>query len=118
MANWFNENGNKSKSVLITNVYSGKILLALTGQPIATINATAPYYLDGTKTTSILTRNIQNSSIGYLVYDKRLTFNSQNSTSLVDYQNFIYYSVDIHNIIPPYAHIVHENSNYIICKVD
>jgi asparagine N-glycosylation enzyme membrane subunit Stt3 len=118
MANWFNENGNKSKSVLITNIYSGKILLALTGQPIATINATAPYYLDGTKTTFILTRNIQNSSIGYLVYDKRLRFNSQNSTSLVDYQNFIYYSTDIHKIIPPYAHIVHENDNYIICKVD
>ena len=118
MANWFDENGNKSKSVLITNIYSGKILLALTGQPIATINVTAPYYLDGTKTTSILTRNIQNSNIGYLVYDKRLRFNSQNSTSLVDYQNFIYYSTDIHNIIPPYAHIVHENENYIICKVD
>ena len=118
MANWFNENGNKSKSVLITNVYSGKILLALTGQPIATINDIAPYYLDGTKTTSILTSNIHNSSIGYLVYDKRLRFNSQNSTSLVEYQNFVYYSTDIHKIIPPYARIVHENDNYIICEVD
>ena len=118
MANWFNEYGNKSKSVLITNEYSGKILLALTGQPIATINSAAPYYLDGTKTTSILTRNIQNSSIGYLVYDKRLHYNSQNSTSLVEYQNYIYYSTDIHKIIPSYAHIVHENDNYIICVVD
>jgi hypothetical protein len=118
MANWFTENGNKNKSVLITNIYSGRILLALTGQPIATINSMAPYYLDGKKTTPILTSKIENTSIGYLVYDKRLRFTSQNVTSNVKYQNFVYYSVDIHTIIPSYARIVHENDNYIICELN
>jgi hypothetical protein len=117
MANWFSQKGNKSRSVLITNIYSGKILLALTGQPIATINAMAPYYLDGTKTTSNITDKLKNTSIGYLVYDKRLKLNSTNQTSFVSYQNFVYYSTDIHDIIPTYARIVHENDNYIICEV-
>ena len=118
MANWFNQNGNKSRSVLITNVYSGKILLALTGQPIATINAMAPYYLDGSKTTSNLTMKLKNTSIGYLVYDKRLKIYSNDNSTRVSYQNFVYYSSDIHGIIPSYARIVHENDNYIICEIN
>ena len=118
MAAWFNENGNKSKSVLITNIYSGRILSSLTQMPIATINASAPYYLDGKKTTNTLTSNIRNSSIGYLVYDKRLRFSSSTSDSDVLYQDLVYYSVDPHTIIPSYAHVVHENDNYIICKID
>ena len=118
MAKWFNVNGNNSKSVLITNIYSGWILLSLTGQPIATINATAPSYLDGRKTTPFIIKEIKNSDIGYLVYDKRLNFSSQNSSStVVRYQDLIYYSTDIHTIIPSYARIVHENDNYIICEI-
>ena len=118
MAAWFNEYGNKNKSVLITNIYSGRILSALTQMPIATINASAPYYLNGKKTTNTLTSSIQNSSIGYLVYDKRLKFSSSTSDSDVFYQDFIYYSVDPHTLIPRYAHIVHENADYIICEID
>ena len=117
MANWFAKNGNKSRSVLITNIYSGKILLALTGQPIATINAMAPYYLDGSKTTSNITGKLKNTTIGYLVYDKRLKLNSNDNSTYVSYQNFVYYSSDIHKIIPSYARIVHENENYIICEI-
>ena len=117
MANWFIKNGNKSRSVLITNIYSGKILLALTGQPIATINAMAPYYLDGSKTTSNITDKLKNTDIGYLVYDKRLKLNSNDNSTKVSYQNFVYYSSDIHRIIPSYARIVHENENYIICEI-
>jgi len=113
MANWFKENGDKNKSVLITNLNSGIILMALSGQPISTINPTSLHYLDG---TSKIKNSTIDNKIGYFVYDKRLTFSSQNSISIILGQ-YVYFSKDIHNIIPSNAHIVHENDNYIICEI-
>jgi hypothetical protein len=113
MANWFKQNGDKNKSVLITNLNSGIILMALSGQPISTINTTSLHYLDG---TSKIKNSTIGNKIGYLVYDKRLTFSSQNSTSIILGQ-YVYFSKNIHTIIPSNAHIVHENDNYIICEI-
>ncbi len=118
MANWFNENGNKSRSVLISNLYSGYFLAAESGMPIhknfEKFNKRTPLSL------------FEKEKIGYIVYDKQLTFNSTNGTIYVqkvdsEFSPIYYFSGDIHanidKIIPDNVKVVYENKDFIICKV-
>lgn len=118
MANWFNENGNKSRSVLISNLYSGYFLAAESGMPIhknfEKFNKNTPLSV------------FEKEKIGYIVYDKRLTFHSTNGTIYVqkvdsDFSPVYYFSGDIHanisKIIPDYVKVVYENKDFIVCKV-
>lgn len=119
MANWFNENGNKSRSVLISNIYSGYFLAAASGMPI--------HYKFENFNKSTPESAFEKEKIGYIVYDKRLTFGSPNKTITMKlvYSLFgplYYFSGDIHTninqIIPGYVKVVHENNDFIICKVE
>jgi hypothetical protein len=58
-----------------------------------------------------------NENIGYLVYDKTLKFSSSNQTYRAEPGGLVYFSKDIHQIIPKYAKIVYENNDFIVCKV-
>ena len=119
MASWFNENGNKSRSVLISNGYSGYFLATESGMPIH-------YKFENfNKNTPLST--FEKDRIGYIVYDKKLTFNSENGTIYMkkvdsQFSPLYYFSGDIHahinEIIPDYAKVVYENDNFIICKVE
>ena len=119
MANWFNENGNKSRSVLISNGYSGYFLATEAKIPIH-------YKFENfNKSTPLST--FQKDGIGYIVYDKRLNFTSKNGTIYMkkvdsQFSPLYYFSGDIHThingIIPDHVKVVYENSDYIICKVE
>ena len=118
MVNWFNKNRNKSRSVLISNLYSGYFLATESEIPIH-------YNLENfSKNTPISI--FENDKIGYIVYDKRLTFPSQNGTIHIKKVNSVfaplyYFNGDIHaninEIIPDYVKVVYENKDFIICKV-
>ena len=119
MAKWFDENGNKSRSVLVSNIYAGYFLATESEMPVhfkfENFNKSTPKSV------------FEKEKIGYIVYDKRLTFTSENKTiemKLV-YSLFgplYYFNKDIHThineIIPDYAKVVYENNDFIICKVE
>lgn len=109
LANWFSKNGDKNKRVVISNYYSGMFLVADTGQPLSRNNRA----LIGKINQSALIKG----NIGYLVYDKRLKFSSSSRLYRSEPGGLMYFSKDIHQIIPKYAKIVYENSDFIVCKV-
>ena len=109
LADWFSKNGDKSKRVVISNYYSGMFLVADTGQPLSRDNRA----LIG----RINQPSLAKENIGYLVYDKRLKFSSSNKTYRFEPGGLVYFSKDIPQIIPPYAKIVYQNSDFIVCKI-
>ena len=109
LANWFNQNGDKNKRVAISNYYSGMFLVADTMQPLSRDNRALTGKI---KPSAMIKENI-----GYLVYDKRLKFSSSNKTYQAEPGGLLYFSKDIHQIIPKYAKIVYENRDFIVCKV-
>ncbi len=119
MAKWFDENGNKSRSVLVSNIYAGYFLATESEMPIhfkfENFNNSTPKSV------------FEKEKIGYIVYDKRLTFTSENKTidMKLAYSLFgplYYFNKDIHThineIIPDYAKVVYENDDFIICQVE
>lgn len=119
MAKWFDENGYKNESVLISNLYSGYFLAAESEMPIhkkfEKFNKSTPLSV------------LEKENIGYIVYDKRLTFQSTNGTIYLqkvdsEFHPLYYFSGDIHaninKIIPDYVKVVYENEDFIICKVE
>lgn len=109
LARWFNKYGDKNKRVVISNYYSGMFLTADTLQPLSRDN----HALTGKISQSSLIKE----NIGYLVYDKRLKFSSTKQLYRAEPGGLLYFSKDIHQIIPEYAKIVYENSDFIVCKV-
>ena len=119
IAKWFDENGNKSRSVLVSNIYAGYFLATESGMPIhfkfENFNKSTPKSV------------FKKEKIGYILYDKRLTFTSENKTieMKLAYSLFgplYYFNKDIHahinEIIPDYAKVVYENNDFIICKIE
>jgi asparagine N-glycosylation enzyme membrane subunit Stt3 len=118
LARWFNENGDKNRSVLISNLYSGYFLAAESGMPI--------HYGFEYFNKSVPLSTFEKQKIGYIVYDKRLTFPSENGTIYLktvpsQFSPLYYFSGDIHaninEIIPDFVKVVYENKDFIICKV-
>ena len=68
----------------------------------------------------------KNGGIGYIVLDKRLTFQSTNGTLYLkqvsdDFYPLVYFSEDIpshiNQILPSFIKVVYQNNDYIICQV-
>ena len=118
ISNWFKENGNKNKSITISNLYTGVFIAAESGMPInygfANVNnQTNISYFD-------------DNNIGYIVYDKRLVL-PQDFNTLKMYQansemfplyyfNRILFE-NIDKLKPDYAKVVYENNDFIICQI-
>ena len=83
-------------------------LVADTMQPLSRDNRA----LTGKINQSSLTKE----NIGYIVYDKRLKFSSSNQLYRTVPGGLLFFSKDIHSIIPIYAKIVYENDDFIICE--
>lgn len=118
LANWFKMNGNKNESILISNLYSGYFVSAESGM---TLNKKFEKFNKNTPLSSF-----EKEKVGYIVYDKRLTFHSANGTIYMQkvaskFHPLYYFSGDIHaninEIIPDFVKVVYENENFIICKV-
>lgn len=118
LARWFNSNGDKNKSILTNNLFTGTFIATVSGIPLH-------YGFED------LNRNISQSAfnearIGYVVVDKRLTFPSNNQTFYLqkvdsEFYPLIYFSKDvpsnINEIIPHFMRLVYENQDYIIFKI-
>ncbi len=113
---WFQQNGDKSKVLVSSNEFFAMYILAITGQPIS--------YQESALVGESSIKSMKNANIGYLLYDKNLTFSGEGDKEANgQYANFSYdlgllfFNQDPHNLIPSYAHIVYENDQYIICEV-
>jgi asparagine N-glycosylation enzyme membrane subunit Stt3 len=118
LANWFRLNGDKNKSISISNLYTGVFVARESGMPInyefANINNETPksYF--------------ESNNIGYIIYDKRLvlppdfnTLNRYQANSemypLFYYNNILYQNVD--KLKPHFTTVIYENKNFIVCEV-
>ena len=119
LANWFKMNGDKNESILISNPYSGYFVSDESGM---SINEKFKFFNKSTSQS-----DFKKNKIGYIVYDKRLTFQSKNGTLYMQEANselypLLYFSKDIHaninEIIPSFAKVVYENNDFIVCKIE
>lgn len=123
LANWFQENGNKSRSLVISNQFTGMFLGSKAGMPM---NYGFEFY--ATKTYPNMTvSKVKDQGIGYLVYDKRLVVPKEDSWLRVmsiksEFFPLYYFSQNItthfDQIKPDYATKVYENQDFIVCIVD
>jgi hypothetical protein len=123
LANWFQENGNQNRSILISNQFTGMFLATQAGMPM---HYGFEYY--GLKSLPTATLDaMMNESIGYIVYDKKLVLSPPDESKLhikrVYYEFFplFYFSQDIEKNIdqikPDYTQLVYENQEFIVCQV-
>lgn len=118
LSNWFKLNGNKNKSITISNLYTGVLIATETGMPInyefESINNETPisYFED--------------NKIGYIVYDKRLALPKENETlyrwesssemfSLFYYNKILFES--LYALKPEFTVMVYENNDFIVCEI-
>ena len=118
LANWFKLNGDKNKSITISNLYTGIFIASESGMPI---NYGFNYV---NNTTSI--SYFESNNIGYIVYDKRLilppdynTLNRYQANSelfpLFYYNKILYQNID--KLKPDYTKVVYENNDFIVCEI-
>jgi hypothetical protein len=120
---WFQENGDQSHSILISNQFTGMFLATEAGMPM---HYGFEYY--GLKSLPTATLEaMKNESIGYIVYDKKLVLSPPDESELyikrVYYEFFplFYLSQDIekniNQIKPEYTKVVYQNQEFIVCQV-
>ncbi|OPY26598.1 MAG: Oligosaccharyl transferase STT3 subunit [Methanobacterium sp. PtaU1.Bin242] len=118
LARWFNEKGDKSKSILTNNLFTGTFLATTTGMPL--------HYGFEDFNKNIPESAFKQGGIGYIVLDKRLTLHFTNETLFLqksdsEFYPLVYSSKDISSniteILPSFIKVVYENQDYIICKI-
>ncbi|MDD3984790.1 MAG: hypothetical protein PHY59_02625 [Methanobacterium sp.] len=117
LSNWFKINGDKNKSISISNLYTGVFIATESEMPInygfinINYNTSKTYF--------------ESNNIGYIVYDKRLTlppdYNTLNRYQansemfpLYYYNKILYQNID--ELKPKVSTLVYENNDFIICK--
>jgi hypothetical protein len=120
LANWFKENGNTSRSMLISNQFAGMFVSTVSGMPMH-------YDFDYFSIKGLPLSERQKESIGYVVFDKRLVLSPQDNEFIlkkVDSEFYpLYYStVDIPSyidqIMPDNSHKAYENQDFIVFQMD
>ncbi|MCE5215345.1 MAG: hypothetical protein LLF83_11600 [Methanobacterium sp.] len=118
LAGWFNQNGDKSKSILTNNLFTGTYLATVTGMPV--------HYGFEDLNKNIPLSSFKEGKIGYIVLDKRLSLNNNNqSLNLIlvksEFYPLVYFSKNISQnlteLIPSFFKVVYENQDYIVCQI-
>jgi len=118
LANWFNEHGDRNKSIITNNLFTGTFLATKSGMPL--------HYGFEDVRSDMSIPDFKQSGIGYIVLDKRLTFKSVNGTLYkkivrAEFYPLVYFSEDIRSnideIVPSYIKVVYENQDYIVLEV-
>lgn len=118
LANWFNANGDKNKSILTNNLFTGTFLATEAGMPI--------HYGFEDFNKNISQSAIKEANIGYLVLDKRLSLNSPNDTLKLisvkaEFYPLVYFnkpvSSSLQELLPDFIKVVYENQDYIVCQI-
>jgi len=123
LANWFQENGNTSRSLVISNQFTGMFLASEAGMPM---NYGFEFYSIKNYPNMTVSK-VKEEGVGYLVYDKNLVFPSEDKWIYIRSVNseffpLYYFSQNItthfDDIKPDYATKVYENEDFIVCRVD
>jgi hypothetical protein len=130
LADWFKNNGNKSRSFVISNMFAGTFIATQAKMPL---HYGFEYYsTNGNvsfKDEYINSSNLsmfQKEKIGYIVYDKKLITDPSLKTlelHIIDSEFYplYYFTQDIHNNIdrikPDFSRVVFENQEFIVCEV-
>ncbi|MCC7551126.1 MAG: hypothetical protein KO316_06525 [Methanobacterium sp.] len=123
LAEWFQENGNESRSFVISNQFTGMFIVTRAGMPM---NYGFEFYSIKNYPNMTISK-LKEDNIGYLVYDKRLVFPSEDNYTYIrsiqsEFFPLYYFSQNItthfDEIKPDYATKVYENQDYIVCKID
>lgn len=118
LADWFNANGDKNRSILTNNLFTGTFLAATSGMPV--------HYGFEDFNRNMSQSAIKEAKIGYLVLDKRLSLNSPNDTLQLinvksEFYPLVYFSKPISNslqeLLPDFIKVVYENQDYIVCQI-
>ena len=118
ISNWFKLNGDKNKSITISNLYTGVLIATETGMPIN-------YEFDSINNETPRSY-FENNNIGYIVYDKRLALPKENETlyrwesssemfSLFYFNKILFES--LYALKPEFAVVVYENNDFIVCEI-
>lgn len=118
LASWFNENGDKNKSILTNNLFVGTFLATYTGMPI--------HYGFEDFNKNITKSQFKDAQIGYLVLDKRLALNGTGNMQLIivksEFYPLVYFSKPVQNslpeLLPDFIKVVYENKEYIVCRIN
>ncbi|HMK53716.1 MAG TPA: hypothetical protein VK444_02955 [Methanobacteriaceae archaeon] len=123
LAQWFQKNGNKSRSILISNQFTGMFLATQTGMPMH--YSFELYSLKNSPNATLDTMKAE--KIGYIVYDKNLVLSPPDNSNLFikpvlgEFYPLYYISQDIqkniNQIKPDYTQIVYENQDFIVLKI-
>ena len=120
LANWFNANGDKSKSIMSNDLFPCTFLITQTNMSLTSDLSFENF--NNTTPESYFKEN----NIGYIVLDKRLSFNASNGTLYkvkmdAEFYRIFYYSQNIHSnidqIFPNYIKVVYENDVFIVGKI-
>lgn len=118
LANWFNTNGDKSKSILTNNLFTGTFLATMSGMPI--------HYGFEYFNKNMSQASLEEAKIGYLVLDKRLALNSHNDPFKLIYVKSEFYplvyfskpvSESLPEFLPDFVMVVYQNQDYIVCEI-
>lgn len=118
LAGWFNAHGDKNKSILTNNLFTGTFLATMSGMPI--------HYGFESFNKDTSQSALKDAKIGYLVLDKRLSFNSDNETLKLIYVKSEFYpmvyfnkpvSESLEELLPDFVKVVYENQDYIVCQI-
>lgn len=118
LAGWFNENGDKDRSILTNNLFTGTFLATVSGMPI--------HYGFEDFNRNISQSALKEAGIGYIVLDKRLNTGSNNETlELIkvkaEFYPLVYFNkpvpTSLHELLPDFIKVVYENQDYIVCQV-
>jgi 4-amino-4-deoxy-L-arabinose transferase-like glycosyltransferase len=124
LANWFQENGNTSRSLVTNNQFTGMFLASKAGMPM---NYGFEYY--SLKDIPYLNiSKVKDQGIGYIVYDKNLVLPKEENKMYIvsiasEFFPLYYFSQNItknfdDKIKPDFTTKVYENKDFIVCKVD
>ena len=131
LANWFNENGNSSRYVVISNQFTGMFLATDTnmsfreGFQYFSTNSNVTIEEKGVKSSTLA--NFKKANVGYVVYDKRLVTSPEEKTlslRVIDTEFFPlqYFTQDIQSNInrikPEFSRVVYENEDFIVCEIN
>lgn len=118
LADWFKNNGDKNRSLAISNLYTGVFIATEAGMPVN-------YGFSNINNTTSKSY-FESNNIDYIVYDKRLelppdynTLNRYQANSemfpLFYYNKILYQNVD--KLKPAYTKLVYENDEFIVCEI-
>jgi hypothetical protein len=123
LANWFQKNGKKTRSIISNNQFTGMFISTQTGTPL-NYNFNIYAMKDSPQATLA---NVEKEGIGYIIYDKKLVLSPPDTSRVYvkkipsEFYSLDYFSQDIPSnldyIMPSYANVVYENQEFIVCEI-